>query len=51
MIQPVSDHALEQIGTAEQRAVAGRRAAQHDVIASSGARVPAIDHEFLRAQA
>ena len=50
MIQPVAEHALQQIRTAQERAVGRRRAAQHQMIAAAGAGVAAIEHEFLGAQ-
>ena len=50
MIVPVADQAAQQIGPAQNGAVAGRRSAQHDVIAARGACVPAVEHEFLGAQ-
>ena len=50
MIQPIADHAAQQIGPAQERAVGRRRAAQHEMIAAAGAGVPAVQHEFLGAQ-
>ena len=51
MIQPISDHAAQQIGTAQERAVGGRGSAQHKMIAAAGSGMPAVQHEFLGAQA
>ena len=51
VIVPVGDQTAEQIGTPEKRAVCRRRAAQHEVIAPAGARVPAVEHELLGGEA
>ena len=51
MIQPISDHAAKQIGTAQERAVCRRGSAQYKMIAAAGSRMPAVQHEFLGAQA
>ncbi len=40
----------EQIRAAQERAVGGRGAAEHDVVAAAGAGVAAVDHEFLGAE-
>lgn len=50
MIVPIRDQAREQIGTAQERAVGGRRAAEHEVIAAARADMPAVDHELLARQ-
>ena len=50
MIQPVPDHALQQIRTPQERTIGGVRAAQHDVIAAAGAGMAAVEHELFRAQ-
>src|SRR5262245_45666848 len=47
VIQPVADEALEQVWPAEERAVAGRRAAEYQMVASAGAGVAAVEHELL----
>ena len=47
---PVRKQALEEVGPAQERAVLGRRAAEHHVVASARAGMPAVDHEFLRHQ-
>ena len=47
---PVADQALEQVGTAQQRTVGGRRAAERDVVAAAGAGVAAVEHELLGAE-
>ena len=47
---PVEHQALEQIGPAQERAVGGVHAAQHDVVAAAGAGVAAVDHEFVGAE-
>ena len=44
---PVRDQAAQQIGPAQERAVRRARAAEHDVVAAAGARVPAVEHELL----
>ncbi len=47
---PVQDQRFEQVGAAQERAVIGRRAANNDVVTAAGARVLAVDHEFIGAQ-
>ena len=51
MILPIADQAHQQIGTAQQRRVSRRGAAQGDMVAPAGARVAAVEHELLRAEA
>ena len=46
----IEHQALEQIGPAQERAVGGLQAAEHDVIAAAGAGVAAVDHEFVGAE-
>src|SRR5688572_7924420 len=50
MMLPVAEEATEQIGPAQEGAVGGRGSADDQMISSAGADVPAIDHEFFRAQ-
>jgi len=50
MVVPVGDHAGEEVGPAQERAVEGGRPAQGDVVAAAGAGVPPIDLELLGAQ-
>ena len=50
MVLPEADQAAQQIGTAEERAVRGSRAADDDVIASAGSGVAAVEHEFFGAE-
>ena len=50
MVLPIGDEAAQQVGPAQQRAVGRRRAAERDVIAAAGARMPAVEHEFLGAE-
>ncbi len=50
-IIPISDQATKHIGAAEERTFARRRTAQHQVITTARAGMPAIEHEFFRAQA
>src|SRR5882724_8540810 len=47
MIVPVRDETAQQVGPAEKRAVGGRRAAEHEMIAAAGSDVTAVDHELL----
>jgi hypothetical protein len=51
MIEPVADEALKQVRPPEYRAVLRRRPTQDDVVAAAGARVAAVEHELLGAQA
>ncbi len=51
MMLPIGNETLQQIRTAQERAVAGGSAAQRHVIASAGAGVAAIQHEFFGGQA
>ena len=51
MIQPVAEHAAQQIGTAQERTVGRSGRAQHEMIAAAGAAVAPVEHEFLGAQA
>ena len=51
MVVPVTDHATQQIGAAQERAVRGSRSADHHVVAAAGAGVLAVQHELLGAQA
>src|SRR5580704_3568777 len=46
-VVPVSYQAFEQVGSAEKRAVSRFRSSQHDVVAATGPRVPAVEHEFF----
>ena len=50
VVVPVQDQAGEQFGLAQEGAVVGRRAAQHEVVAAAGAGVAAVDHEFFARQ-
>ena len=50
MALPVQHQALQQIRAAQERAVVGRRAADHDVVAAAGAGVAAVDHELVGAE-
>ena len=50
MALPLQHQALQQVGTAQERAVVGRRAADHDVVAAAGAGVAAVDHELVGAE-
>jgi hypothetical protein len=51
VVEPVADEAPQQVGAAEDRAVRGRRAAEDDVVAAAGSRVPPVEHELLGAEA
>ncbi len=51
MVLPITNQASQQIGAAQECAVRRGGAADHNVIASSGARVLPIHHEFLSSQA
>ena len=51
MVVPVADQASQQIGSSQERAVVGRGAAQHEVIAAAGAGVATVQHEFFGRQA
>ena len=44
---PVGEQAAQQIGPAQERAIARRGAAQGDMVATAGTGVPPIQHEFL----
>ena len=50
MALPVEHQALQQIGPAQERAVGGGCAAEHDVVAAAGAGVAAVDHELVGAE-
>ena len=50
MALPIKDDALEQIGPAQERALGGRRAADHDVAAAAGADATPIAHELFGAE-
>jgi hypothetical protein len=50
MVVPVRDHAGEQIGPAQERRIARRRAAEHEVVAAAGAGVAPVEHELLGRQ-
>ena len=47
---PIEHQAFEQIGPAQERAVGGLEAAEHDVIAAAGAGMAAVDHELVGAE-
>ena len=49
--QPIDDEALQEVGAAEERAVERRCAADHHVVAPARARVLAVDHELVGAEA
>ena len=51
VVVPVADEAGQQLGLAQERAVSGRGAAQHKVVAAPGAGVATIEHEFFARQA
>jgi hypothetical protein len=51
MIVPVRDQAAQQIGTPQKRTVGRRPAAEHEVVATAGAGVAAIEHELFAGQA
>src|SRR5882672_4171477 len=51
MVVPVGDQAREQLGPAQERRIRGRGAAEREVVAAAGARVLAVEHELLGAQA
>ena len=48
MVVPVGDQARQQVGPAEERALGDGRAAEHQVVAATGADVPAVEFELLR---
>ena len=50
VVLPVGDQALQQIGPPQQRTVGGCGTAERDVIASAGACVATVEHEFLGAE-
>ena len=50
MALPVQHQALQQIGTAQERRVRRRAAADHDMIAAAGAGVAAVDQEAVGAE-
>ena len=51
MPEPMDDEAFQKIGTAEERAVERRRAADHNVVAPAGPGMLAVDHELVGAEA
>ena len=51
MVVPIRQQAAEQIRAPQEGRVGSRGAAEHEVIAAAGARVAAIEHEFLGTQA
>ena len=51
MVVPVRHQTAQQIRTAEERRIAGRRATENKVIATAGAGMATIDHEFFGRQA
>src|SRR5207248_5242677 len=50
MVLPVGNEALQKIGAPQQWTLRRRRAAERDMVAAAGARVPAVEHEFLGAE-
>ena len=50
MALPVKNEAREQIGSAQDRRIRRRRAAQHDMIAAARPGVPPVGHELVRAE-
>ena len=50
MILPVAHQTAQQVGTAQERAVLRRFRTHDDMIATTGAGVATIDHEFLGAE-
>ena len=51
VIVPVRDEASQQVGAPKERAVFGRRAAQHEMIAAASPGVASVEHELLGRQA
>ncbi len=51
MVVPVAHHAAQEVGPAQERTVAWRRATDGDVVAAAGADVATIDHELLAVEA
>ena len=51
MIEPIAEHAAQQIGPAQKRAVGRRRRAHREMIAAAGSGVASVEHEFLGAEA
>ena len=51
MILPVGDDTGEQIGSAQEWAVGGRHATEHDVVAAASADVAAVEGKLLGAEA
>ena len=51
MALPVQHQAFQQIRAAQERAVGGVGAADHDMVAAAGAGVAAVDHELVGAEA
>ncbi|MCY1214496.1 hypothetical protein D9M72_263100 [compost metagenome] len=51
VVVPVQQQAGQQLGPAQERAVGGRGAAHHEVVAAAGAGVAAVGHELLGRQA
>ncbi len=47
MVVPITQQARQQIGPTQEGTVGGRGAAQHEVVATARARVPAVQHEFF----
>ncbi len=51
MVLPIGDDRREQIRPPQERALGGRHAAEHDVVAAAGAGVLAVEHELLGREA
>ncbi len=50
VVMPVTDQAAQQIRAAQERRILGRGAAEYEVVATAGAGVAPVDHEFFRGQ-
>src|SRR5208282_6230631 len=50
MVEPIAEHAAQQIGTAQKRTVGGHRGAERNMVAAAGTGMPPVQHEFLGAE-
>ena len=50
MIEPVSHHTLQEVGTPQKGAVRRRGPTQYQMVSTTGAGMAAVEHEFFRPQ-
>src|SRR5437764_620914 len=51
VIEPIAEHAAQQVGAAQEGAVGRSRAAENKMVAAASAAMSAVQHEFFRAEA